>query len=98
MTTDIDQLQGDLLSAIAAAPGLEGLETCRVHALGKAGSVTGLLKTLGGMSPEERQVQGPRIHGLREAGTAAIGARKAALDPAELDARLARETIDMTLP
>ena len=60
--------------------------------------MTGLLKTLGGMSPEERQVQGPRIHGLREAVTNAIGARKAALDRAELDARLARETLDMTLP
>jgi phenylalanyl-tRNA synthetase alpha chain len=98
MTTDIDQLQGDLLSAIAAAPGLEGLEACRVHALGKQGVVTGLLKTLGGMSPEERQVQGPRIQGLREAVTNALATRKAEMERAVLDARLATETLDMSLP
>ena len=98
MTVDIDQLQGDLLSAIAAAPGLEGLEACRVHALGKQGVVTGLLKTLGGMSPYERQLHGPRIQGLREAVTAAIAARKAAMERHALDLRLASETQDMSLP
>ena len=96
--TDLDQLRDDLLAAVDSATTPEAIEGLRVSALGKAGSVTGLLKTLGGMSPEERQVQGPRIHGLREAVTNAIGARKAALDRAELDARLARETLDMTLP
>jgi len=96
--TDLDQLRDDLLAAVDSATTPEAIEGLRVSALGKAGSVTGLLKTLGGMSPEERQVQGPRIHSLREAVTAAIGARKAALDRTELDARLARETIDMTLP
>jgi phenylalanyl-tRNA synthetase alpha chain len=96
--TDIDTLQGDLLSAIAAAPGLEGLEACRVHALGKQGVVTGLLKTLGGMSPDERQAQGPRIQGLRTAVTEAIAARKAQMERAVLDMRLADETLDMSLP
>ncbi|WBO22655.1 phenylalanine--tRNA ligase subunit alpha [Sphingomonas abietis] len=98
MTTDIDQLQGDLLSAIAAAPNLEGLEAARVHALGKQGAVTALLKTLGAMAPEERQAQGPRIQGLREAVTAAIAAKKAEMERAVLDARLASETLDMSLP
>ncbi|PXA95445.1 phenylalanine--tRNA ligase subunit alpha [Nostoc sp. 3335mG] len=98
MTTDLDQLRTDLLGAIDAAAGLDGIEALRVHALGKQGAITGLLKTLGGMSPEERQVQGPRIHGLREAVTEALGARKAALEKAALDARLAGERIDMTLP
>ena len=98
MTTDIDQLQGDLLSAIAAAPGLDGLEASRVHALGKQGVVTGLLKTLGGMSPEERQVQGPRIQSLREAVTNAIATRKAEMERGVLNARLASETLDMSLP
>src|SRR6218665_3278741 len=68
MTTDLDQLRTDLLGAIDAAAGLEPLEAGRVHALGKQGAITGLLKTLGGMSPEERQVEGARIHSLREAG------------------------------
>jgi phenylalanyl-tRNA synthetase alpha chain len=96
--TDLDQLRDDLFAAVAAAAGLDALDAVRVHALGKQGAVTGLLKTLGGMSPEERLVQGPRIHALREAVTEAIAVRKVALDRADLDARLARETIDMTLP
>ncbi len=74
------------------------LETLRIALLGKQGSITALLKTLGGMSPDERLVQGPRIQGVREAVTTAIAERKAALERAELDARLARETLDMTLP
>ena len=96
--TDLDQMKTDLLAAIDAAETLDALEAVRVAALGKQGSVTALLKTLGGMSPEDRQTQGPRIQGLREAVTTAIATRKAALDRAELDARLASETLDMTLP
>ncbi|MET3827874.1 phenylalanyl-tRNA synthetase alpha chain [Sphingomonas sp. PvP055] len=96
--TDLDPMKTDLLAAIEAAATLEALDGVRVQALGKQGSITALLKTLGGMSPDERLVQGPRIQGVREAVTSAITARKAALDRAELDARLARETIDMTLP
>jgi phenylalanyl-tRNA synthetase alpha chain len=60
--------------------------------------VTGLLKTLGKLTPEERQEQGPRIHSLREAVTEALARRKAAMEQAALDARLASETVDMTLP
>jgi phenylalanyl-tRNA synthetase alpha chain len=96
--TDLDQLQTDLLAAIDASPGLDALDAVRVHALGKAGAVTTLLKTLGGMSPDERQVQGPRIQGVREAVTIAIAARKERLETVALDARLASETLDMTLP
>jgi phenylalanyl-tRNA synthetase alpha chain len=98
MTTDLEQLRGDLLASIQAAAGLDAIEALRVHALGKQGAITGLLKTLGGMSPEERQEQGPRIHGLREAVTAALAERKATLERLALDARLASETLDMTLP
>src|SRR4051812_1749742 len=88
----------DLLSRISAAPDLAALEAERVAMLGKQGSVTQKLKTLGGMTPEQRQVEGPRIHALREAVTEAIAARKAALEAAELDRRLATETLHMTLP
>ena len=95
--TDLDQLRDHLLAAVAVSAGLDALEAVRVQALGKQGTITGLLKTLGGMSPEERQSQGPRIHALREAVTAAIADRKVALDRADLDTRLARETLDMTL-
>ena len=93
-----DDLQSHLLTAIEASAGLDALETCRVHALGKQGVVTQLLKTLGAMTPEQRQVEGPRIQGLREAVTAAIAARKAMLEQIALDAKLADERIDMTLP
>ena len=98
MTTDLDSLRDQLLNAVQASASLDALEACRVDALGKQGRVTLLLKTLGGMSPEERQAEGPRIHGLREAVTAALAARKAALEQAALDARLAAETLDLTLP
>src|SRR3546814_3595419 len=50
------------------------------------------------MSPEARQVEGPRIHALREAVTGAIAGRKAALEAAALEAKLAAERLDMTLP
>jgi len=96
--SETEALKAKLLGEIETATDLDALEALRVAALGKAGSVTGLLKTLGGMTPEERQAEGPRIHGLREAVTAAIGARKAALEGAALDAKLAGETLDMTLP
>jgi phenylalanyl-tRNA synthetase alpha chain len=95
--SDLDQLRSDLLVAIGTAD-LAGLEDIRVSALGKSGSVTGLLKTLGGMSPEERQTTGPRIHALREAVSEALTARKTGLEREALDARLAGETLDMTLP
>jgi phenylalanyl-tRNA synthetase alpha chain len=98
MMTDLDQLKTDLLAQIAAADTPDTIEAVRVSALGKSGSVTGLLKTLGGMSPEERQETGPRIHGLREAVTEALTARKTGLERAALDARLAGERLDMTLP
>jgi phenylalanyl-tRNA synthetase alpha chain len=96
--TDIATLQTETLAAIAAATDLDVLEAVRVAALGKQGSVSALLKTLGQMSPEERQVQGPAINGLREAVSDAIATRKAALEGAALDARLATERLDMTLP
>ncbi len=98
MTDDLDTLRDHMLTAIDAATGLDALEAVRVEALGKQGNVTQLLKTLGKMTPEERQTQGPRINGLREAVAGAIATRKAALERAALDARLAGETLDMTLP
>ncbi|MEO5597346.1 MAG: phenylalanine--tRNA ligase subunit alpha, partial [Novosphingobium sp.] len=88
----------DALARITAAPDLETLERLRVEFLGKQGSISALLKTLGGMSPDQRQAEGPQIHALRENVTAALATRKAALESAALDARLAAETIDLTLP
>jgi phenylalanyl-tRNA synthetase alpha chain len=95
---DTAALQSDLLGRIEAADSPEALEAVRVAALGKQGSVTGLLKTLGGLSPEQRSVAGPAFNGLREAVSAALAAKKAGLEAAALAARLAGERQDMTLP
>ena len=88
----------EALARIAAASDLDSVEKLRVEFLGKQGSISGLLKTLGAMSPEERQVEGPKIHALRESVTNALAARKDALEGAALEARLAAERIDLSLP
>ena len=95
---DLTALQSDLLARIDAAADEAALEAVRVAALGKKGSVSDLLKTLGAMSPEERRVQGPLINGLRDAVAAALAARRSVLADAALDARLAAERLDVTLP
>jgi len=95
---DYEALGRDAGAAIAAAADLDALEALRIAYLGKQGSVSGLLKTLGGLSPDERQQVAPRIQGLRESVTAALAERKAALEGAALAARLASETIDLSLP
>ena len=90
--------EDEILGQITAATDLDALEAVRIALLGKSGSISVLLKTLGGMSPEQRQAEGPRINGLRLAATDAIAARKTALEGAALDARLATERLDMSLP
>ncbi|MGH6705876.1 MAG: phenylalanine--tRNA ligase subunit alpha, partial [Sphingomicrobium sp.] len=94
----VQSLQSRFEQDVAAAADLAALDAVRVAALGKSGEVTALLKTLGAMSPEQRQVEGPRINALREAVTAAIAEKKEALENAELDRRLATELLDLSLP
>jgi phenylalanyl-tRNA synthetase alpha chain len=96
--SEIEALQCELLDAVAAASSVDAVEAVRVAALGKSGRVTALLKTLGGMSPDERQANGPAFNGLREAVANAISAKKAELEAAALNARLAAERVDVTLP
>lgn len=96
--TDLDTLEGDLLAQVASASDEAALDTVRVAALGKKGSISELLKTLGGMSPAERKERGPLINGLRDKVQGAITARRDALAEAALDARLTAERIDVTLP
>src|SRR3954453_24241507 len=87
-----------MLDRIAAADTLNDLEALRVSALGKAGAITALLKSLGSMDAEARAVEAPKIHALREAVTNAIAGRKALLEYAELERKLATEQIDLSLP
>ena len=96
--TDTDSLRAKALAQVEQAETLEALEAARVAFLGKQGSISLLLKTLGKMSPEERQVAGPAFNGLRADVTDAIAARKAVLEAAALDAKLAGETVDLSLP
>jgi phenylalanyl-tRNA synthetase alpha chain len=83
---------------VFGAADLAALETVRVQLLGKSGVITQELKTLGAMTPEQRQSEGPRINGLREAATAMIAEKKAQLENAALDAHLTTERLDMSLP
>lgn len=96
--TDLDNLERDLLAQVSAAPDEGALDAVRVAALGKKGSVSELLKTLGAMTPDERKERGPLINGLRDRVATALTARKTDLAEAALEARLASERIDVTLP
>ncbi|MFL5024950.1 MAG: phenylalanine--tRNA ligase subunit alpha, partial [Microvirga sp.] len=96
--TDLNQLERDLLTQVEAASDEAALETVRVSALGKKGSVSELLKTLGAMTPEERKERGPLINGLRDKVQGAITTKKDTLAEAALEARLSAERIDVTLP
>ena len=77
--TDLSELQTDLSARIAAAVDIAALEAIRVGALGKTGSISELLKTLGKLTPDDRRVEGPKINGLRDAVAALIAQRKATL-------------------
>jgi len=96
--SDISGLEREIIGALDAARDEASLEAVRVGALGKKGSVSELLKTLGAMSPDERKVQGPLINGLRDRVSEAIAARKSALGDETLNAKLSSERIDVTLP
>ncbi|GAA4710198.1 phenylalanine--tRNA ligase subunit alpha [Sphingomonas lutea] len=91
-------MSDDLLDQIAAAGSLQALDAVRVAALGKSGSITAMLKSLGAMDPATRAAEAPKIHALREQISTALAERKTALEDAELDRKLATETIDLSLP
>lgn len=95
---EIETVRDELLGAVRAADSTTALEEVRVAALGKKGRITALMKGLGGMDPEERKRAGQAFNALKDEIGAAIEARQAELKAAELDAKLAQETIDITLP
>ncbi|GHA76170.1 phenylalanine--tRNA ligase subunit alpha [Cognatilysobacter bugurensis] len=96
--SDIESLTRQALADIAAADSPDAVEALRVALLGKAGRVTAQLKQLGALPPEQRKTAGEAINRARDELTAALTERRAMLDAAALDARLASETIDVTLP
>ncbi|MEM8775215.1 MAG: phenylalanine--tRNA ligase subunit alpha [Pseudomonadota bacterium] len=94
----MDDLRNKYLTAIADAADEAALEELRVQAVGKKGEVALQMRELGKMTPEERQVMGPKLNALKDEINAALAAKKAALADAELDARLREEWLDVTLP
>ena len=96
--SDLNALQAETLSAIAAAADEAALESVRVGALGKKGSISALLATLGKMSPDERKSAGAEINALKDKVSEALGARRSVLKEAALEARLSSERVDVTLP
>jgi phenylalanyl-tRNA synthetase alpha chain len=94
----MDDLKTRYLGLIAAAPDEAGVEDLRIAALGKKGEISALMRSLGQMSPDERQEAGPKLNALKDEINAALAARKAALGDAALDERLRAEWLDVTLP
>ena len=96
--SDLENILSSAQAAVAASTDAVSLDEVRVRYLGKKGELTGLLKGLGKLSPEERPAAGAEINKAKEALQASIAERKTALDDEAINAKLASETIDVTLP
>ena len=98
--SDLVQLESEILSQITAAGDEGALEAVRVSALGKKGSISALLSTLGKMAPDERKTQGAAINLAKDKVTQALTARRDVLKSAALDARLGprQEGVDLRTP
>ena len=94
----LQSLEQDVLGQVAGAADEAALEAVRVATLGKKGSISERMKALGAMSPEERREAGAALNLLKDKVADAIARRKASLQEAALEARLASEKIDVTLP
>lgn len=95
--SDVNTLKTELFDLIDAANDLQALDEARVNALGKKGKVTALMKTLGGLTPEEKKEKGPLYNSFKNEIADKIKAREEALRKAELTQKLAAETLDITL-
>ncbi|NJM30873.1 MAG: phenylalanine--tRNA ligase subunit alpha [Rhizobiales bacterium] len=94
----LESLEQDILAQVAAASDEAALEAVRIASLGKKGAVSERMKELGAMAPEERKAAGAALNVLKDKVAEALSARKAALQELALEARLASEKIDVTLP
>ncbi len=96
--SDIEALTRSALAEVESAASLEALDALRVSLLGKSGTITGQLKQLGALAPEQRKAAGEAVNRAKDALADAIAARKAVLEEAALAARLASERFDVSLP
>ncbi|MDB5409198.1 MAG: pheS [Rhodospirillales bacterium] len=95
---DFETTRSELKAAIDAAASREALEQIRVAALGRKGSITERMKGLGALDPDARRAAGAALNALKDEIAAAIEAAAARLSASELQARLATERIDVSLP
>jgi len=95
---ELEQILDEALKAFAAIEDPAALENAKARYLGKEGSLTGLLKGLGKLSAEERPAAGARINVIKQQIEAALQARRDAIQQLALQARLAAESLDVTLP
>ena len=98
MSDDLQRLKTETEASLAAATDLRAWDAIRIAVLGRNGSLTGLLRDLGKAPPEQRRERGAALNRLKDALTEAIEARRAELEDAALDVRLASERIDPSLP
>jgi len=94
----LDALKSKYLDGILGASDEAALEDLRLAAIGKKGEVALKMRELGKMTPEERQVAGPALNALKDEINSAVLARRASLEDAALEARLASEWLDVSLP
>ena len=98
MKAQLEQIKINALAALEAAETPAALEELRVKLLGKKGELTAVLKMMGKLSPEERPVMGQMANAVRAEIEAKLEDRKAAIHAAVLEAKLAAEAIDVTIP
>ena len=98
MKDKLQEIKEKALEQIKAAEGAESLNDIRVAILGKKGELTGILKAMKDVSPEDRPKVGQMVNETREAIEAKLTEAKAAFEKAEMEARLKHEKIDVTLP
>ena len=96
--TDVDTLVSQAIARFGAASDSAELERIKARYLGKSGLLTEALKGLAKLAPEERRESGSRINLAKERIEAALAARREALALAKMEARLAEEALDVTLP
>ena len=95
---DLDALKSEIIGRIDGADTLDALDALRVSELGKKGRVSLMMRELGGMDPDARKAAGQALNVVKDSIAAAIEARQAELSRAALDARLAAEAVDVSLP
>ncbi len=95
---DLSTIRSEALSAVSTATDLAALEAARVAVLGKKGSVTGLMKTLGGLAPDQRKEFGAKVNQLKGEIEQALDARRSTLGASELASRLNSDRVDVSLP